>query len=68
MSERVVRALLGGIVAGGVFLAVTMWFASSLGDPAEGPLMMISTTVLGKDALLYVVNFLVIAPLAFPMF
>ena len=115
VSERVVRAVVGGIVAGGVFLAVTMWFASSLGDPANGPLMMISTMVQGEDAmeagtaspgvglaihavlsvffalvfsafvsrfrtngtvalagiaygaLLYVVNFLVIAPLAFPV-
>lgn len=116
LSERVVRSVVGGIVAGGVFLAVTMWFASSLGDPANGPLMMISTMIQGEDAmeagtaspgvglaihailsvffalvfsalasrlrtngtvalagiaygaLLYVVNFLIIARLSFPIF
>lgn len=93
-----------------------MWFASTLGDPANGPLMMISTLIKGEGAmaagtaspslgmlvhlvlsavfgiafavvapsfrtngtiaiagtiyggLLYVVNFLVVTPLAFPIF
>lgn len=116
VSERVIRSLAGGVIAGGVFIVVTMWFASSVGDPANGPLMMISTMVQGEaameagtaslvvglivhtvlsilfalvfsiaasrmrtngtvalagvvyGALLYVVNFLLTAPLAFPIF
>jgi hypothetical protein len=116
ISERVLRVVIGGGIAGGVFIAVTMWFASSLGDPANGPLMMISTIIQGEGAmkagtanptiglvvhavlsilfalvfslfvsrlktngtvalagivygaLLYIVNFLIIAPIAFPIF
>ena len=116
ISERVLRAVIGGLIAGAVFLGITMWFASSLGDPADGPLMMIATMLQGEDAmktgaanpavglgihaalsvlfglvfalvtprlqtngtvalvgiiygaLLYVVNFLVISPVAFPIF
>ena len=29
----------GGIGAGAAFLAVTMWFATSVGGPAKGPLL-----------------------------
>ena len=116
LPKRILRGAIGGLVAGGAFIAATMWFASSLGDPADAPLMMISTIVQGEaamkagtanpalgllvhavlsaafgvafaliaprfatngtvalagtiyGALLYVVNFLVIAPLAFPIF
>ncbi|MDP8960362.1 MAG: hypothetical protein M3N32_01865 [Actinomycetota bacterium] len=46
------RGAVGGIVAGAVFLAVTMWFATSVGDPAKGPLLMISTIVKGDDAMM----------------
>src|SRR5918996_1519563 len=115
LSKRILRGAIGGVVAGGVFIAATMWFASSLGDPADAPLMMIATMVQGEAAMeagtaspalgllvhallsaafgvvfaliasrfgtngtvalagaiygavLYVVNFLVIAPLAFPI-
>lgn len=110
------RGALGGIAAGGAFLAATMWFATSVGDPAKGPLLMISTVLKGDEAMmngeasvgvglavhvglsalfglvfavlasrmrtngslamagtlygagLYVVNFKVLAPLAFPVF
>jgi hypothetical protein len=113
---RIVRGAIGGAFSGLIFILVTMWFADSVGDPAEGPLMMISTIVKGEAAmaqgtadptigwlvhgvlsvlfgvlfalvvpafrtngtvalagivyggLLYVLNFLVIAPLAFPIF
>lgn len=41
-----------GIGAGAAFLAVTMWFATSVGDPAKGPLLMISTIVQGDDAMM----------------
>ncbi len=40
-----------GIVAGAAFGAVTMWFAASTGDPAKGPLLMISTIVQGEEAM-----------------
>ena len=51
-SRWLVRAALGGMVAGSVFLAVTMWFATSVGDPAKGTLLMISTIVMGDDAMM----------------
>ena len=46
-----VRGALAGIAAGAPFLAVTMWFATSVGDPAKGPLLMISTIVKGDQAM-----------------
>lgn len=39
-------------MAGAAFLAATMWFATSVGDPAKGPLLMISTIVKGSDAMM----------------
>ncbi len=48
----VARGIVGGIVAGALFLAVTMWFASSLGDPAKAPLLMMSTIVKGDEAMM----------------
>jgi hypothetical protein len=116
LQSRLLRGAIGGLIAGGVFIATTMWFASSIGDPSDGPLMMIATVVQGEaamkagtaspalglvvhavlstafgavfalvapwfktngsvalagtayGALLYVVNFLVLAPVAFPIF
>jgi hypothetical protein len=116
VARRSLRGAVAGLLAGAAFIAVTMWFASSMGDPAQGPLKMISTIVLGQGALesgtasagvglvvhavlsvafgiafgliapllrtngtaalvgavygalLYVVNFLVVAPIAFPVF
>lgn len=46
------RGVVGGIAAGGLFLAVTMWFATSVGDPAKGPLLMMSTIVKGDEAMM----------------
>lgn len=111
-----VRGAVGGVVAGAVFGAATMWYASSTGVPADMPLRMIATIVQGEDALaggtaspvlgaavhmvlsvafgvvlglaanrlrrdaaraalgvaygvaLYLVNFLLVAPVAFPVF
>jgi len=51
ITGRLVRGAVGGLVAGAAFIAVTMWFATSVGDPARGPLRMISTIVLGDDAM-----------------
>jgi uncharacterized membrane protein YagU involved in acid resistance len=48
---RVARGVVGGLFAGALFIAATMWFADSTGGEAEGPLMMISTIVLGSDAM-----------------
>ena len=46
------HGVVGGIVAGGVFLALNMWFATSVGDPAKGPLLMMSTIVRGDEAIM----------------
>ena len=51
VAGRLVRGVVGGIFAGAVFIAITMWFAQSMGDPAKGPLLMISTIMFGKDAM-----------------
>lgn len=110
----IARGAIGGVLAGIPFILVTLWFSASIGNPAQGPLLAISTIVLGSGAMesgeasatvgvivhfvlsalygivfgllaarlrsnaiiavvgtaygavLFVVNFLVIAPLAFP--
>ncbi len=112
----ILRGVVGGLFAGAIFIALNAWFAYSMGDPAEGPLAMISTIALGQDAMaegaanptvgavvhvllsvaygvifaflaaqlrsngaravagtlfgagLYLLNFLVLSPLAFPVF
>jgi uncharacterized membrane protein YagU involved in acid resistance len=48
---RLARGVIGGIVVGALFIGVTMWFADSTGGEAKGPLMMISTIVLGEGAM-----------------
>lgn len=52
LPKRLVRGAIGGFLAGLPFIGVTMWFADSLGNPAEAPLKLISTLVLGGDALM----------------
>jgi hypothetical protein len=47
----VVRGAIGGLLAGAVFIGVTMWFVTTLGNPAVAPLNLISSIVLGADAL-----------------
>jgi uncharacterized membrane protein YagU involved in acid resistance len=116
LASRLLRGAVGGVLAGMVFAAVTMWFTDSTAGKADMPLRMISTIVKGDTAmaagttsvglgvlvhlvlsalfgmlfalavprlrsngtvalagtlygaLLYVVNFLVLAPLAFTVF
>lgn len=52
VAMRLVRGAIGGIVAGLVFILVTMWFASSMPEGQPGnPLRLISTIVKGKSAL-----------------
>ena len=53
LPKRLLRGAIGGIVAGLVFIGVTMWFADSLPKGAPGnPLRLISTIVLGESALM----------------
>jgi uncharacterized membrane protein YagU involved in acid resistance len=116
LASRLLRGAVGGVLAGMVFAAVTMWFTDSTAGKADMPLRMISTIVKGDQAmgagttsvglgvlvhlvlsalfgmlfalavprlrsngtvalagtlygaLLYVVNFVVLAPLAFTVF
>ena len=51
LVRRLVRGAVGGVAAGLVFAAVTMWFADSTGGKAEMPLRMISTIVKGDAAM-----------------
>jgi hypothetical protein len=51
LGRRLVRGAVGGVAAGLVFAAVTMWFAHSTGGKAEMPLRMISTIVEGDQAM-----------------
>lgn len=50
-GSDLIRGGIGGLFAGLLFAAVTMWFVTSLGMPARTPLLMISTIVLGEDAM-----------------
>jgi len=50
VRETVARGAVGGLVAGAAFIAVTMWFVTSLDMPARAPLQGISTIVLGSGA------------------
>jgi uncharacterized membrane protein YagU involved in acid resistance len=51
LPARLLRGAVGGILAGLVFAAVTMWFADSTGGKANMPLHMISTIVKGDKAM-----------------
>jgi uncharacterized membrane protein YagU involved in acid resistance len=51
LTRRLLRGAVGGVTAGLVFAAVTMWFADSSGGKAEMPLRMISTIVKGDQAM-----------------
>jgi uncharacterized membrane protein YagU involved in acid resistance len=51
LAGRLLRGVVGGVVAGIVFAGVTMWFADSTGGKADMPLRMISTIVKGDAAM-----------------
>lgn len=51
LSVDLVRGAVGGLVAGMIFAVATMWFVTSIDMPARTPLLMISTIVLGDDAM-----------------
>lgn len=52
MGRRLLRGAIGGFLAGLVFIGVTMWFSTTLDSPADAPLKLISTLVLGAEALM----------------
>jgi uncharacterized membrane protein YagU involved in acid resistance len=51
LPARLLRGAVGGILAGVVFAAVTMWFADSTVGKADMPLRMISTIIKGDQAM-----------------
>jgi hypothetical protein len=51
VTGELVRGAVGGLVAGAAFAAATMWSVTSLDQPAKMPLLMMSTIVLGDDAM-----------------
>ena len=51
VGRRLLRGAIAGIVAGIPFLVITMWFASTTGGGWLAPPKLISTIVLGADAL-----------------
>jgi uncharacterized membrane protein YagU involved in acid resistance len=51
LAARLLRGAVGGVLAGLVFVGVTMWFAHSTGGKPELPLRMISTIVKGDQAM-----------------
>jgi uncharacterized membrane protein YagU involved in acid resistance len=51
LAGRLLRGALGGVLAGLVFVGVTMWFADSTGGTPDMPLRMISTIVKGDQAM-----------------
>lgn len=51
LTERMGRGAIAGAVAGAVFAGLTMWFVASTDAPARLPLLVISTIVLGDDAI-----------------
>lgn len=52
LPVRLVRGAGAGIVSGAAFLAVTMWFSDTMGDPARMPLHMMSTILKGDEAMM----------------
>lgn len=51
LTGRMARGAFVGIVAGTFFAAITMWFVTSTDAPARAPFLLISTIVLGDDAI-----------------
>jgi uncharacterized membrane protein YagU involved in acid resistance len=52
LGTTLLRGALGGLVAGAVFIGLTMWFAASMGNPATQPFLLISTILLGAEAMM----------------
>jgi len=51
LGRALVQGAIGGLLAGAVFIGVTMWFVASMGNPATQPFLLISTIVLGAGAM-----------------
>ena len=49
-GESLIKAAVAGLVAGGVFIGLTMWFATSQGRPPLAPLKLIATLVVDGPA------------------
>lgn len=51
-AGRLLLGAVGGFIAGVVFIAINSWFVSTQGRPALAPFKLISSIVLGRDALM----------------
>jgi len=51
LSGRMGRGVAAGLVAGTLFALITMWFVTSTDAPARAPFLLISTIVLGDNAI-----------------
>ncbi len=51
VGGTVARGAVGGAVAGAVFIAITMWFFTTMGMPANTPLKVIASIAQGPAAL-----------------
>ncbi len=51
LTSRLLRGAIGGVLAGMVFAAVTMWFTDSTAGKADMPVRMISTILKGDKAM-----------------
>lgn len=52
MGTTLAQGAVGGLVAGAAFLVANMWFATSVGNPAKGPILMMSTILKGDEAMM----------------
>ena len=51
LARRLLRGAIAGFVAGWAFIGINMWYASSQGQPLTAPFDLISSILLGQDAL-----------------
>lgn len=51
LGRRLLRGALAGLVAGWAFIGINMWYADSQGQPLTAPFELISSILLGQDAL-----------------
>jgi hypothetical protein len=50
-GERLLLGIVAGIFSGAIFMGVNMWFATTQGNPPAAPFELVSTLVLGADAM-----------------
>lgn len=51
LGRRLTRGAVSGFVAGWAFIGINMWFANTQGQPLTAPFDLISSILLGRDAL-----------------